>query len=767
MSLEDDLLSHHEPRRALAQHAAEVAEATAAILARGGDAGWRSRWGGELARDLAALHDLGKASSAFQRYIRDPRAWSGDPRSKAHSPLSLLLTAALAERGGWEAERAIAAALAVRGHHGQQPARGEELSSELGDDEAARCLEEQLASLDPRRIEQALGLALAPCGLEDPGLLDRARDALEGWLAAIRRRSPVEALAFRFTARAAYSVLLEADKAFLAVAHPAEYLQPARVALSAVDVEVHMRGLRATPLDGVRSSAGERATCGLASSRARLLTLSLPTGAGKTLIAARWALAEREAAAHHGPPPLIVIALPMLSIIEQTERVWRAVLGAERGAGATVLAAHSLADRSYDPELPSSVAEFYVDTWRSEVVVTTFDQLLLCLFSDKARHAIRYHRLLNARIVIDELQCIPPVLWRPVSAALATLCELGDSRVLAMSATPPRCIEDAAEVLEDPRALYQGLRRYRIALRHDRLRDVDTFVAEAARGLCANVRDGRKTLVTLNTRATAQRAWELLDERLVAEGLARPLLLSGDLTPRHRLEVIAAAQSMTGGVVVSTQCVEAGVDLDMNAVIRDLAPLDAIVQIAGRCNRHALRAEPEPVELVHLLGERGRDDAAIIYDEVLLDRTRQVLAGREVIEEAEVYDLCARYFELLAQSKDLGGSLIQDYAYVQVRDEARHLGANVRQLLRGDDRGQVELLVIEQDPGLEPLLAEALRIGDRWERRTALRRLASRIAAVTVSVREAIAGTLRCREVAPFRLLLPGQYHSMRGIDGR
>ena len=90
---------------------------------------------------------------------------------------------------------------------------------------------------------------------------------------------------------------------------------------------------------------------------------------------------------------------------------------------------------------------------------------------------MRYHRLLNARIVIDEVQCIPPALWTALSEGLRALTSLGRTRVLAMSATPSRCLEGAAaEVLADPDQLYADLARYEVRLEHEAPVDFDTFV---------------------------------------------------------------------------------------------------------------------------------------------------------------------------------------------------------------------------------------------------------------------------------------------------
>ena len=431
-----------------------------------------------------------------------------------------------------------------------------------------------------------------------------------------------------------------------------------------------------------------------------LLMLTLPTGAGKTLIAAEWALRERERQGGASiDAPMVIIALPMLSIVDQTEEVWRRVLGVPDEHGDTLLPFHSLSERAYDPELAEKqgTADFFIDTWRTEVVVTTFDQLLLALYSDRAKHAMRYHRLLNARIVIDEVQCIPPRLWTALSEGLRALATVGRTRVLAMSATPSPCIEGVAEVLDDPGALYAGLGRYELRLEHETVLDFDRFVTTVVERCREHLARGEGTLVTVNVRATAQETWE----RLAYAGLD-PLLLSGDMTPDHRLSVIHGLKVDPARVVVSTQCVEAGVDLDMHHVVRDLAPLDALVQIAGRCNRHAHRAAPGTVTVLHLTSPEGRDDAAMIYDPILLQCTEQVLKGRATVAEREVLGLCRAWFGRVEERKYLGGDDFKKWARIEN-------GLDVRALLRGEDREQEQVLVTERDPSLEQALRRRAR----------------------------------------------------------
>lgn len=753
--------SHATPKhRHLKQHVAEVTAAAEAILAEHRSAPWATP-GERLIAALAWLHDLGKATAAFQAYIADPDRWQGRPETKGHTLPSLVLAALWCAAEGHDDVTTLALALAVRGHHGAQPHDDDSLwRASLLDDAKAAVLREQLASLDRVALAHE-GVTDVPATPDPKRAVWDAADVLEDALAVWRRR-PLDALtAARSLARAAYSVLLEADKVFLAVETSAvkDYLHRAHSALSAGLVDRALTALASTPMDALRARARDATAAGLAATEgAAVRTLTLPTGAGKTLLAARWALAEREAAVARGePPPVIVVALPMLSIVEQTERVWRGLLGAAPDDGDTLMPFHSLSERTYDPELDRATEDFFLDTWRSEVVVTTFDQLLLALYSDNGRHALRYHRLLHARVVLDEAQYVPPVLWSAASAGLRALTAQGDTRVLAMSATPAPLLEGAVETVADPDALYRGLRRYELRLRLTAPVDFDAFVAEFVPLCRARLAAGEGTLVTLNVRATAREVWE----RFHTAGLD-PVLLSGDMTPAHRLAVIAAVRTSPVRVVVSTQCVEAGVDLDLHHVLRDLAPLDALVQIAGRCNRHALREAPGTVTVVRLKGPDGKEDAGKIYDPVALQTTQEVLAGRDEVPEAEVLGLCRAWYALLRDRKNLGGDHLWKWARLE--------GAiDVRKLLRDEDTRET-LVVLERDPGLAGALKAALAVADRWDRRAALRALAPRVARESVSVSRKVWERVKRAPIdkaGAWVALAPGEYHAVCGVDSR
>src|SRR5262249_54094509 len=113
----------------------------------------------------------------------------------------------------------------------------------------------------------------------------------------------------------------------------------------------------------------------------RIQTMTLPTGTGKTLLAATWALSLRERIAREeGQPPLVLIVLPYLAIIDQTAKEYDQLFQDHVGPG-ELISFHSLSDRTYDPALEGESQDFFLNTWQSDVVITTFDQFLFALLS--------------------------------------------------------------------------------------------------------------------------------------------------------------------------------------------------------------------------------------------------------------------------------------------------------------------------------------------------------------------------------------------------
>ncbi len=354
---------------------------------------------------------------------------------------------------------------------------------------------------------------------------------------------------------------------------------------------------------------------------------------------------------------------------------------------------------------------------------------------------MRFHHLADAVVVMDEVQALPPVLWEPLRLVFGELVRLGATRLLAMSATQPGFLPEAAELAGDPAAFFARMTRYTLRLRLECVLFTG-FVAECRARLRAEWSAGRVMLV-MNTRRSAKRLRRELAPVAAELGLDL-LFISADVTPADRLEAIHTIKLNRPCLVVATQCVEAGVDIDLDLVVRDFGPLDSVVQVAGRCNRSG-RLPRGVVEVVNLADDErpnGRRFCEYVYDAVLLQETEAILARHPEVNEEGVYPLTQEYYAALAAKKDTGAAVAKSWA------EWREVEA-VRKLLRGAELPKVTFVVADRDPGLEAGLVAAIAMPGRWEKRDAVRRLAARVARVSVQV-HARAGLEPCHYARPF-----------------
>ena len=719
------------PHKLLSEHIADVLQATRWILERHtssstlGDELFR-RW----AERLCTLHDLGKGSQAFQRYIRDPQGFSEPPRTKAHTPLSLVLSSLLLEQEGCEEVLAWGVLQAVLCHHGYLRTR-RELMGTIDDDTAARILHTQLEELDIPALAQSTGEALLELDVE-PEAVHEAADYLEDCQDALDRyvRASFEkAVELRLWSQLLFSVLLEADKALLAIQDAQRYQEEREATFLLGQVDDFIAQAPEHPINQLRQQARIEALETLACHKEeRVFSLCLPTGLGKTLTAASCAFWLRE---HIAPKSKIVVVMPFLSVIDQTEEVYRKVLGMYE-QGSAVMSSHSLSKRSFDTETNGSTADFFLDTWRSQLILTTYDQLLLSLMSPKGRHQMRLHQLCDAILIFDELQTMPCRLWKPFEALLSSLCVQGNSHVIAMSATLPEVLKGAQPLLSEEQVsgYFGHFGRYRLCL-DTRPLSLDDFIEGVVHDILAGAWDGKRILLTLNTRKSARAVRDQIEESC---GQA-PYFLTADVTPKERLDVIDTLKRGGPCIVVATQCIEAGVDLDFDEIVRDFAPLDSLIQIAGRCNRNSQKERCD-VHVVSLRDNKSnRPFYKLIYDEVHIDATYQVLRGVTSVDEEQVLALSASYFQELERRKDTGMELLRKYILWEEHP-------NVRELLRGEQGEQYSFVILREEcpeerallMELERLESDPMSFGDKWDQRRALKRLAAAFSRYTVSV---------------------------------
>lgn len=305
--------------------------------------------------------------------------------------------------------------------------------------------------------------------------------------------------------------------------------------------------------------------------------LPAPTGSGKTITAAGFALHH---AARHGKTR-VVVAVPFLTITEQNAQVYRELLGDE-----VVLEHHSQVDfNSRDHR-----ARLAAENWDASFVVTTTVQLFDSLFGRRPTRSRKLHRLTNAVLVLDEVQALPLSLLLPILDGLRVLTEQFGTTVILTSATQPSFHRlgvwsaiELRELVARPRVLFERLRRVDYEWRVDprlTLAQVADEVAAVAE---------RQALVVVNTVDQARRMYELLSARCAGVVLH----LSTRMCPAHRRAVLAEADRLLDEnlpvVVVSTQLIEAGVDIDFPVVFRAMAPAESLQQAAGRANREGAR----------------------------------------------------------------------------------------------------------------------------------------------------------------------------------
>jgi len=325
-----------------------------------------------------------------------------------------------------------------------------------------------------------------------------------------------------------------------------------------------------------------------------LYELEAPTGSGKTLAMLGFALRH---IANHKELGLkrIVVVLPFLSILDQTVKEYRKALGIHADG---ILEHHSLADwRKSDEEDGESEerkrAEALSEDWEAPIIITTTVQFFESLFTAHPGTSRKLCALSKSVILLDEAQSIPQKLITPTLRAISRLCHPDyGSTVVVATATQPLFSRFAEQVEQDgknvgwrptpmverPVGLYKRTLRYQV----DWSRCQGAISWES---IADELADKDRALCIVNTRKDARRLTELVIKR----NPRSPVLhLSTNMCSAHRRAILdyeVLKDRAAPCLLISTQCVEAGVDLDFPVVYRALAPLDSIAQAAGRCNR--------------------------------------------------------------------------------------------------------------------------------------------------------------------------------------
>lgn len=567
-------IAHAPLTQGQAPHDLEAHLLAVGELARGFAQDFGPDWAGLAGR----WHDLGKYRPGFQRYLALSNDANGHietgvgGREKTHSAAGALWAIQqLNQPKGLPLGHVLAYLIA--GHH-------------AGLDDWHGGLRERLKKADS---QEELRSALAEVPPEQHPILHPSLPAAP--------RIPGGEAGFALWVRLLFSCLVDADfldtEAYFDAGKPERRSGFPTLAQMHVAFDQHMAAKAASaPSTHVNTLRADilRQCRAKAALEPGFFSLTVPTGGGKTLSSLAFALEHAKA---HGQRR-IIYAIPYTSIIEQTAEVFRGVFAA---LGDEVLIEHhSQADAPSTTETARS--RLACDNWDAPLVVTTNVQLFESLFAAKTSRCRKLHNLVGSVIVLDEAQQLPPAFLNPILGTLKLLVKHYGVTVVLCTATQPALartnyfdpsrnvdgLDNVREITDDPDHLYRQLDRVQVELPSDW--HTPTPWADVAE----RIKQEDCVLTIVNTRKAAR---EL--HRLLPEGT---LHLSALMCGAHRKEVIdrikARLRAKREGTdtqplrVVSTQLVEAGVDLDFPVVYRALAGLDSIAQAAGRCNREGL-----------------------------------------------------------------------------------------------------------------------------------------------------------------------------------
>lgn len=310
-----------------------------------------------------------------------------------------------------------------------------------------------------------------------------------------------------------------------------------------------------------------------------IFRLTVPTGGGKTFSVMSFALLH----AIHNRMKRIIYVAPYNSILEQNALE----LGSALDAEAYILEHHC--NVIIDDDAEREKYDVLAQRWNSPIILTSAVQLLNTLFSNKMSSVRRLHSLENSVIIFDEIQSLPIRCTSLFNLSVNYLTKFCHSSVVLCSATQPplnglenNCMLPTSEIVEDYSRYFDVFKRTEIICDCGRERSAD----ELADFVMDKI--NRSMLIVVNTKSAARRLYEAIDK--MNNGEFKLYHLSTNMCAAHRRNVIDDIRNTLASgekcICVSTQLIEAGVDISFECAVRSLSGLDSIIQTGGRCNRH-------------------------------------------------------------------------------------------------------------------------------------------------------------------------------------
>jgi len=660
----------------------------------------------EIAYIIGITHDFGKATTYFQNWLENGRK----TQYAQHGFLSSLVGYLTVKNFLSNIQKLDEfwylpgiAWIVISKHHGNLRDILNEEAAKLKDSNELKIVEEQLNDIFFNNLTEILGIYRS-LGLDISEILNDIKNL--GHLAREVYRNVKRIcmdsfnnknLKYYFLVLFFYSVLLDADK----LDASGRRNLPKREYIPSNIVDEYKKkkfGEPKTKVDIIREKAYNEVIAKVNDVdliHERILSINLPTGCGKTLIGLSFSLKLRERIkASFGFTPKIIYSLPFLSIIDQNAEIIEEILKFkykeyEEIPSNLLLTHHHLADIEYKEikngelsieELNRSL--LLTEGWHSEIVITTFVQLFHSLITNKNRAARKFHNITNSILILDEIQSIPHKYWLLINKVLIYLAYNLNCWIILMTATKPLIFKDEEikELVTNPKEYFNAFNR--VIFNSDfKIRTLKEFKDEIWNKILS---ENKSILIVVNTINSCKELYEFLKDKFASlyginkedvideDGIANfPDLelinLSTHILPSYRLRRIdrikngSDSKSKKRKVIVTTQLIEAGVDISVDIVYRDFAPLDCLIQTAGRCNRNNERNKGN-VNIVILKDER-QEFYKYIYDSTLIDATRSVIEAFSgaVKEKDFVLSSVDKYYKIVLKrgSKDKSKNILE------------------------------------------------------------------------------------------------------------
>ncbi|KUO53430.1 MAG: hypothetical protein APF76_09330 [Desulfitibacter sp. BRH_c19] len=450
-------------------------------------------------------------------------------------------------------------------------------------------------------------------------------------------------------------------------------------------------GIEKTKLFHVRNQIYRDAVKGIEDAdltKNHIFSINVPTGTGKTLAvyATAFKLLERiYNESQKTIKPTIVYNIPFTSVIDQNYKELENILhcnNVERFES-YILKHHSMTELNYtdysetldeEKEYRNYDARFCVENWQSTIITTTFVQLFNTIFQSGINAIInRFHKLAGSIIILDEVQAIPPKYYNIIQEVFEVLCNKFNCYVITVTATKPLFLE-GEELIKNNEGIFKSLDRIQIENHIDNPIYLNDFCEILVKDI--QTKPNKSFLIVLNTVKSSLNVLDYLrgsEELQIAKRSV--LYLSTEIHPHRRLEVIQKIKKDKDikYILVSTQLIEAGVDVDFDMVYRDFSTIDSINQTAGRANRNAIN-EKGIVKIFSLINENHHDKkyATYIYSQPLLDATEEILSKKGIICEKDFFEINNAYFKAVQEKKSKDSSqeieeAISEFNFARIR----------------------------------------------------------------------------------------------------